>query len=104
MPGDAAHALRTAAQALSCVTKVRATLRQSAPIALARPPMCVTVHALLSALVRRIDLEGYAPSRAELAALLRAGCPRADVARALSQSDAPAFRAARATFEQLPDR
>lgn len=79
-------------------------MRQSAPIAHARPPMCVTVHALLSALVRRIDLEGYAPSRAELVALLRAGCPRADIERALGRSDAPAFRAARATLDQLPER
>jgi DNA-binding phage protein len=64
--------------------------------------MCVTVHALLSALVRRVAHDGYAPTRAELATLLRAGCSREDLERALSSSEAPAFEAARATLAQLP--
>jgi GNAT superfamily N-acetyltransferase len=44
--------------------------------------VCVTGHALLSALVKRIG-EGYLPREEERAALVKAGCPRQDVDSAI---------------------
>jgi hypothetical protein len=46
--------------------------------------MCVSPHALLSALLLRAKSGGAAPSREELIALLGAGCAREDVRRALA--------------------
>lgn len=63
--------------------------------------MCVTGHALLSALVRRIGNDGYRPTRAELAALLQAGCSHADVERALAGGESEAFAEARRRFEAV---
>jgi hypothetical protein len=61
--------------------------------------MCVTGHALLAALVRRIGNEAYCPTVAELAALLPAGCCFDDVERALAGGQGEAFAAARRRLE-----
>lgn len=63
--------------------------------------MCVTGHALLSALVRRIANEGYRPTVAELAALMPAGCSFADVERALAIGEAEPFAEARRRLEAV---
>ena len=57
--------------------------------------MCVTSHALLSALVRRIERESYAVTRRELETLLRAGCTREDIVRGLERGTTAAFEDAR---------
>ena len=67
-----------------------------------RPPfMCVTGHALLSALVRRIDNDAYRPTLAELGALLHAGCAFEDVERALAGGEGEAFVEARRRLEAV---
>lgn len=63
--------------------------------------MCVTGHALLSALVRRIGNEGYRPTLAELAALFAAGCSFEDVERALADGAGDAFAEARRRLEAV---
>jgi hypothetical protein len=47
--------------------------------------MCVSPHALLSAVVLRMKGGGAAVTRDELLALLGAGCAREDVRRALAE-------------------
>lgn len=59
--------------------------------------MCVTPHALLSALVRRIADDGYLVTAGDVDALLGAGCPLEDVSRALSPPG-EAFAHARAVL------
>ena len=56
---------------------------------------CVTTHALVSALVSRIEKDGYAPTRADFVALLRAGTTRVELETALSRPGA-GFAEARA--------
>jgi hypothetical protein len=55
----------------------------------------VSAHALLSAVVARLASGAGETDEKELAAVIGAGCPRADVERALAKSDAPAFVRAR---------
>jgi hypothetical protein len=62
--------------------------------------MCVTAHALLSALVARLARGGPDATLEELRAILGAGCPMEDVRVALAR-DAPAFRRARDTLDEL---
>jgi hypothetical protein len=47
--------------------------------------MCVSPHALLSALVNRVRRGGAAVTRDEVVAVLGAGCSRDDVQRALAE-------------------
>lgn len=56
--------------------------------------MCVTAHALLSALVSRLEAEGPDATLAELRAIIASGAPKADVDAALGR--AKSERAARA--------
>jgi hypothetical protein len=46
--------------------------------------VCVSSHALLSGLVRRVQQGGAPATRDDLLALLGAGCAREDVRRSLS--------------------
>jgi len=62
---------------------------------------CVSAHALLSALVARLTAGGDVTER-ELAAVIGSGCPRADVASALAQNDAPPFVRARDALVRVP--
>lgn len=59
--------------------------------------MCVTPHALLSALARRIADEGYLVTAGDVDALLGARCPVEDVARAFA-APGDAFAHARAVL------
>jgi hypothetical protein len=56
--------------------------------------MCVTAHALLSALVARLEADGPDARIDELSAIIASGAPRADVEAALAR--AKGERAARA--------
>ncbi len=47
---------------------------------------CVTAHALLSALVRRLETGGADARADELRAIVASGCPRADVEAALARA------------------
>ena len=49
---------------------------------------CIAPHALLSGLVLRVEREGYVPTRADLEALLGAGCSADDVRAALARGAA----------------
>ncbi|MCC6524338.1 MAG: hypothetical protein IT373_16890 [Polyangiaceae bacterium] len=54
---------------------------------------CITPEALLAGLVRRVVLEGYTPTRADLEALERLGCARPALDQrlaALAAAGAPA--------------
>jgi FAD/FMN-containing dehydrogenase len=66
---------------------------------------CVNTHALLSALVLRVERDGYAVTSNDLRALLGAGCKREDVERALAK-EGKAFEHALAVLASLatPDR
>jgi hypothetical protein len=61
---------------------------------------CVSTHALLSALVRRVENESYRVTRADMAALLGAGCARADIERSFAK-EGEAFAHARAVLASL---
>lgn len=63
--------------------------------------MCVTAHALLSALVSRLEGEGPDATLGELRAIIASGAPKADVDAALGR--AKGERAARA-LAMLRDR
>jgi hypothetical protein len=56
---------------------------------------CVTAHALLSALVARLDGGGADARPDELVSIVAAGCPRADVEAALARSRSDAGARAR---------
>ncbi len=56
---------------------------------------CVTAHALLSALVRRLETGGADARADELRAIVASGCPRADVEAALSRASGEAVMRAR---------
>ncbi len=56
---------------------------------------CVPTHALLSALVRRIRVEGFLPPRSDFAALLSLGISRDELLNALAPIDSPTADAAR---------
>ncbi len=62
--------------------------------------MCVTGHALLSALVARLAKGGRPATEGELAALLGSGCPEGDVRAALAR-EGDAFAEARAALERV---
>jgi hypothetical protein len=55
---------------------------------------CVNAHALFSVLLTRLANGGDVTEK-ELAAVIGAGCPRADVEAALARSDAAPFLRAR---------
>jgi hypothetical protein len=61
---------------------------------------CVPAHALLSAVVTRLA-NGGDTSEKELAAVIGAGVPRADVETALAKSDAPSFVRAREALSRI---
>ena len=63
---------------------------------------CVSAHALLSAIVARLAKDEGDTNEKELAAVLGAGCPRADLEAALATSDAPAFVRARDALARIP--
>lgn len=46
---------------------------------------CITPQALLSALVHRATREGYVPTRADLEAVIAAGCTKEEVVRMLDR-------------------
>ena len=50
--------------------------------------MCIPREALASGLMLRIERDGYVPAKAELAALLRVGCSREELRRALVERGA----------------
>lgn len=64
--------------------------------------MCVTAHALLSALVARLEKGGAAATAEELRAIVGAGCPRADVDAALARASGEAAARAREILATLP--
>lgn len=61
--------------------------------------MCVTPHALLSALVARLRKGGPDATRRELETLVKAGCSRDDVVAALSREAGDAFARALALLD-----
>ncbi|HEY8073397.1 MAG TPA: hypothetical protein VIF62_04795 [Labilithrix sp.] len=65
---------------------------------------CVSAHALLSAIVARLAKDEGDTDEKELAAILGAGCPRADIEAALAKSDSPRFARARASLARLRSR
>lgn len=62
---------------------------------------CVNTHALLSALVLRVERDGYEVTANDLRALLGAGCKREDVERAFAR-EGKAFEHARETLAAVP--
>lgn len=60
--------------------------------------MCVTPHALLSALVSRLRKGGPDATRRELDTLVGAGCTREEVLAALSREEGDAFTRALAVM------
>lgn len=67
---------------------------------------CVTAHALLSALVRRLETGGPEARADELRAIVGSGCPRADVEAALARASGDAIERARALLAatETPER
>lgn len=62
---------------------------------------CVPTHALLSALVRRIRVEGFVPPRSDFAALLALGITRDELMSALESIESPAADEARKLVLEL---
>jgi hypothetical protein len=62
--------------------------------------MCVTAHALLSALVARLESGGPDATRDELRAIIASGAPRADVEAALDRAKGERAARARILLEQ----
>jgi hypothetical protein len=61
---------------------------------------CIPAHALLSAVVARLQ-EGGDTNEKELAAVIGSGVPRADVETAFAKSDAPSFVRAREALARV---
>ena len=61
---------------------------------------CINTHALVSALVSRIDNEGYRPTRADLVGLLGSGTKREDLEAALAKPG-DIYEAARALLATI---
>lgn len=59
---------------------------------------CIPTHALLSALARRVEREGYVPLESDLTSLLALGIPAEEIAATLGASDTEASRGALAAL------
>ena len=63
--------------------------------------MCIPVEALLGGLLRRIKVDGVAPSAADLLALLKAGVRRSELDAALAKVGGPVAEEARRVLESV---
>ena len=61
---------------------------------------CITPQALLSALVRRAQNEGYEPTRADVEAVLKVGCDPAHVLSMFDRVGGPTAALAHAIVEE----
>jgi hypothetical protein len=64
---------------------------------------CVPTHALLSALVRRVVVDGVVPPRSDFAAVMALGITRAELLAAFAPHVTAAADEARATILELSD-
>lgn len=64
--------------------------------------MCVTAHALLSALVARLEKGGADATADELRAIIGAGCLREDIEAALARARGERATRARALLAAMP--